>query len=33
MSEVKKLLPEIYQALELEKGARIEAPVLGTKFI
>ena len=33
MGKVKMHLPEIIQALEVEKGIRIEAPVLGTKFI
>ena len=33
MWKVKMHLPEIIQALEVEKWIRIEAPVLGTKFI
>lgn len=33
MSKIKLHLPEIIQALEVEKWLRIEAPVLGTKFI
>lgn len=33
MGKVKMHLPEIIQALEVEKWIRIEAPVLGTKFI
>lgn len=33
MSRIKALVPEIIQALEVEKGLRIEAPVLWTKFI
>jgi len=33
MARIKALVPEIIQALEVEKGLRIEAPVLGTKFI
>lgn len=33
MARIKALVPEIIQALEVEKGLRIEAPVLWTKFI
>lgn len=33
MWKIKMHLPEIIQALEVEKWLRIEAPVLGTKFI
>lgn len=33
MGKIKMHLPEIIQALEVEKGLRIEAPVLWTKFI
>lgn len=33
MSKIKSHVPEIIQALEVEKGLRIEAPVLWTQFI